>query len=231
MSSNSIEELKKARQINLKKKKSQVTGAILVTALILVALAIFLCLNPNYGVLWIIGIVIGLVMQRSRICFAASFRDPIMVGHTSLFRAMLIAFMVSTVGFFIIQYNSVGSLFDYDLSEVPGMIKPVGLHTALGALMFGIGMVIAGGCASGTLMRIGEGYIMQIVTLAGFIIGATLGASHMGFWDKYLISSTQAVYFPKLIGFFPAFIIQMIVLTGLYVVAEWYDRKNSIIVQ
>ncbi len=43
--------------------------------------------------------------------------------------------------------------------------------------MFGIGMVIAGGCASGTLMRVGEGFAMQMLSLLFFVIGSLIGAS------------------------------------------------------
>lgn len=42
------------------------------------------------------------------------------------------------------------------------------MNTVVGGIIFGIGMVIAGGCASGMLMRIGEGFEMHLITLVGF---------------------------------------------------------------
>lgn len=94
--------------------------------------------------------------------------------------------------------------------------------------MFGIGMVIAGGCASGTLIRIGEGHILQIIVLIGFIIGTTLGINHFEFWDKLFISSSKSIYIPRYIGFLPAVIVQLAVLGILYLLAGQYDKKNNI---
>ena len=102
-------------------------------------------------------------MQRSGFCFVASFRDPVMVGSTSLFRAVIIGLMISTVGFGIFQYITISNIPNYLIDDIPGQIFPVGINTMIGAILFGIGMVIAGGCASGTLIRIGEGHVMQIV--------------------------------------------------------------------
>ncbi|KAB3530243.1 YeeE/YedE family protein [Alkaliphilus serpentinus] len=228
MTSNKIEELIKKRQMENKKKKNQTPYGIGVTLLALVIYLALLNYNLRFSSFWIIGILIGVTMQRSRFCFAASFRDPIMVGSTSLLKAILIALIISTVGFFIIQYNTIEIHGLHLLENIPGQLKPVGLHTALGAILFGVGMVIAGGCASGTLMRIGEGYILQIVVLIGFIIGATMGARHFEFWDKILISKSKTIYIPKYLGLFPSLIIQLIVLVGLYFVADWFDKKNSI---
>ena len=54
-------------------------------------------------------------------------------------------------------------------------VVPVSFATVIGAFIFGIGMVIAGGCASGTLMRVGEGFTMQILALFFFIVGSLWG--------------------------------------------------------
>ena len=54
--------------------------------------------------------------------------------------------------------------------------------------MFGIGMVISGGCASGTLMRVGEGFTMQILSLVFFYCGFPSGAlTIFGFWKYNVI--------------------------------------------
>lgn len=228
MTSQRIEELKKKRQKQFKKKKNQS-----IYGLILIFLAVIICIffvnaNSHYSGLWIIGILIGFILQRSRFCFTASFRDPLMVGSTSLFKAIIIAFIISTIGFGIIQYNHIGDSTSINLTDIPGQIAPIGLHTIIGAIMFGIGMVIAGGCASGTLMRIGEGFILQIFVLIGFITGTIMGASHYEFWDKALISKAPTIYIPKYTGMPLGIVGQVIVLIILYLIADWYDKKNSI---
>ena len=52
--------------------------------------------------------------------------------------------------------------------------------------MFGIGMQLGGGCASGTLYAVGGGRSVMFVTLLFFIIGSTIGAYHLPFWTEDL---------------------------------------------
>ena len=48
--------------------------------------------------------------------------------------------------------------------------------------MFGIGMQLGGGCASGTLYTVGGGSTRMIVTLAAFVVGSVVATAHMPFW-------------------------------------------------
>ncbi|TEB04373.1 putative inner membrane protein [Pelotomaculum schinkii] len=113
-----------------------------------------------------------------------------------------------------------------DYTLIPGAINPVGLHTMIGAFIFGIGMTIAGGCASGVLMRIGEGHVLPWVALLGFFIGTTLGAKNYSFWYDNIISKARVVYFPEHISLEVVVIVQIIVLVGLYKLAAWYEKKS-----
>lgn len=69
-----------------------------------------------------------------------------------------------------------------------GYVSPVGVSLVVGAFMFGIGMQLGGGCASGTLYAVGGGRSVAFVTLLFFIIGSTIGAAHLSFWTEDLPS-------------------------------------------
>lgn len=227
MSSSKIQELKKRRQLNYKSKKNQIIYGLI---FIIIVSLIYLFLFKNsfmYSVIWLLGLLIGFTLQKSRFCFAASFRDPIMVGSTSIFKAVIIAFIISTIGFAVIQFRFLGGDINAASIKIPGEIAPVGIHTALGAILFGIGMVIAGGCASGTLMRIGEGFTLQLIVLIGFIIGTLLGARNFEFWDKLFICDSPTIYIPQYLGFPLSLATQVVVLIILYYIADWYDKKNN----
>jgi len=228
MTSSKIEELKRQRQLEQRKRGNQKPYAILLAAFIVVIYLAFTHYNLRFSSYWLIGILIGITMQRSRFCFCASFRDPIMVGSTSLLKAIILALFISTIGFFIIQYKAILANPNFAIHDIPGHLHPVGIHTALGAVLFGIGMVVAGGCASGVLVRIGEGYMMQMVVLVGFLIGTFLGARHFVFWDRLLVSKSTTVYFPNYIGLFPSLFLQLVLLAALYFIADWYDKRNNI---
>jgi len=226
MASNDIEALIKQRQGKVKKKtKNQIPYAILVI-IISAIIGVFLWKNNyEYVAYWIVGIAIGVTLRYSRFCFSGAIRDPILMGNTKLFRGLLIAFMISTVGFAVIQYGYLKNN-PIDYIHIPGSITSVGIHVVIGAFIFGIGMTIAGGCASGVLMRIGEGHSLHWVVLVGILIGSNLGAKDYGFWYEKIISSSKVIYFPEHIDFRIVVVIQMIVLITLYKLAVWYENKD-----
>jgi uncharacterized membrane protein YedE/YeeE len=67
---------------------------------------------------------------------------------------------------------------------VTGSVSPIGWGLFVGALIFGVGMQLGGSCASGTLFAIGSGQSAILLTLTGFIGGATLGALHLPWWNR-----------------------------------------------
>src|SRR5699024_12361707 len=71
-------------------------------------------------------------------------------------------------------------------SEVSGFVSPVGVSLLVGAFIFGIGMQLGGGCASGTLYGVGSGRSVMFLTLLFFLIGTTIGAYRLPFWTEDL---------------------------------------------
>jgi uncharacterized membrane protein YedE/YeeE len=72
-----------------------------------------------------------------------------------------------------------GSFFG---QPVRGSVAAPGLAVALGAFLFGIGMQLGGGCASGTLYSAGGGSTRMYVVLAAFIAGSLAGTAHAPWW-------------------------------------------------
>jgi uncharacterized membrane protein YedE/YeeE len=67
--------------------------------------------------------------------------------------------------------------------QVRGSVSPIGIGVAVGAFMFGLGMQLGGGCASGTLVSVGGGSMRMLITLFFFIIGSVIGTAHMAWWS------------------------------------------------
>ncbi|QEN06908.1 transporter [Oceanispirochaeta crateris] len=208
-----------------RKKKNQVPVGI-ITGIILAGLAVIISLiDQNLGLFWVTGIIFGFILQKARFCFTASMRDPLLTGSTSVTRAVLIAFAITSIGFWAIKYGAhINGL------PIPGQsyVVPVSLATAIGAFMFGIGMVIAGGCASGTLMRVGEGFHMQVLSLLFFIIGSLWGAHDFGWWKLNVISNGKAIFMPDVFGWGGAIVVQLLIIVLLFIAADkWEHRKNE----
>ena len=112
------------------------------------------------------GLVIGIIMQRTRFCFVRAFREPFMTGHADATRAVAIAVVISTVGFAYLKWA--------DFKDWEVFVRDsFWLGSLLGGFIFGIGMSLAGGCASGALWRAGEGHVKLWVAVACFALSAS----------------------------------------------------------
>lgn len=206
----------KREKTKRKPKKSQIPIAII--ALIL-AIIIGAKTSVELSIFWLFGLVFGYVLQRSRFCFTAGFRDPWLTGGTSVSRAILVAVGLASIGFAAIKIMNGGAI------DMKG-VDPIGIPLMLGAILFGIGMVIAGGCASGTLMRVGEGFVMQILSLVFFIIGSGVGIFHYGEFWEVIDKDSPAIYLPETFGWVGAILIQLGIIICLYIaVVKWQEKK------
>ena len=208
-----------------KKKKNQLPVAFALL-LAVVGVAIWLTfVGDNLALFWITGIAFGIILQRSRFCFTACLRDPYLTGSTSVTKAVLIAFAVTSIGFTAIKYG-----FAAQGLPIPGQsyVAPISAATAIGAFMFGIGMVIAGGCASGTLMRVGEGFWMQALALFFFVVGSLLGAHNYGWWERNFIVSAPRIFLPDVFGWLGGLLCNLAIIAVVYWIAhKWGKRKTQ----
>ncbi|PKM51911.1 MAG: transporter [Firmicutes bacterium HGW-Firmicutes-7] len=221
----SIQRSPRSRASTRKPKVNQIPFGVL---LLLITIGMGIMLNiqsSNLALFFITGICFGFILQKSRFCFTASMRDPYLTGSTSVTRMVLVAFAITTIGFTAIKYGYLQSGL-----PIPGMgyVVPISFATIIGAFLFGIGMVIAGGCASGTLMRVGEGFTMQILSLIFFVIGSLWAAHDFEWWKFHVISKGKPIFLPDIFGWFGAVIVQLLIILFLYIAAEKYQKARTI---
>ena len=113
----------------------------------------------------IIGIIFGFILQRGRFCMNSAFRDIILLKEYKLIKGVILILGVSMIGFSIMILSGV-------LTAAPKPFTIVG--SILGGFIFGIGMVLAAGCASGTTYRVGEGMIGSLIALLTLAVGVLL---------------------------------------------------------
>lgn len=107
------------------------------------------------------GALLGFVMQRGRFCLTGGFRDMYIAKDNRMFYALLIAIAVQSVGVFtLIHFN----IIQFSAGTFPW------LAVIVGSFIFGIGIVFAGGCATGTWYRAGEGLLGSWIALFGYIL-------------------------------------------------------------
>lgn len=207
-----------------KPKKNMIPHATVVAILLIAFAAYLVTKDAQVALFWITGSCFGFILQRSRFCFTASMRDPYLTGSTTITRAVLIAFAITTIGFTAIKYG-----YYVNGLPIPGQsyVVPISFATAIGAFMFGIGMVIAGGCASGTLMRVGEGFTMNLLSLVFFILGSLLGAYHFGWWKLNFILKGKAVFLPDVFGWIGGLLVNLLIIATLYILADKWENRES----
>lgn len=213
-----------------RKRSIQIGLGVLVGIVVLVLAFFAQQQNPHGAVTVLVGVGLGYTLQRSRFCFTASLRDPVLTGGTELTKAVILGFFLCSLLFMGLNLARFGSgLESLELSKVAGNVKPVGVHTALGAFLFGIGAVIAGGCASGTLMRMGEGFAQQWLAFGFFVVGSMLGTYLLGLIKTVpFLYSGNTVFLPETLGgWIPAVILQFGALLLLYIAADAWSRKKS----
>ena len=117
--------------------------------------------KTTIGGLLFFGFLIGLVMHRSRFCFVRAFRCPFMTGEAEMVKVVAMSLMIYGMGSAVIKWAWIKE-------PMMGVYHPFLLGSLGGGVIFGIGMILAGGCASSTLWRIGEGHLKLVMTLIGF---------------------------------------------------------------
>ncbi|SFB15676.1 hypothetical protein SAMN04488072_108110 [Lentibacillus halodurans] len=170
---------KKSTELN-KPQMPLIIGGLTVGAILM----IYLMFSQNIvqPLLLVIGLLLGYTLFHARFGFTSAFRRLMSVGNGQALRSHLLMLAVAVTLFapiLAIGYSFFGS-------GVSGYVSPVGVSLLIGAFMFGIGMQLGGGCASGTLYAVGGGRSVMFVTLLFFIIGSTVGAYHLPFWTEGL---------------------------------------------
>lgn len=114
----------------------------------------------------------GFVAQRTRFCTMGAISDIVGMGSWTRMRMWVLAVAVAMIGFHVM-----GWLGWIDIGRnVYAMGRIHWLSATVGGLLFGLGMVLASGCGSRMLMRIGSGSLKALVVffVMGFFAYATL---------------------------------------------------------
>jgi len=125
------------------------------------------------ALLVLVGFGIGFVLHRSRFCLSRVFREPFMTAEGEMTKALMLALALGL---------PVGAVLISNATIDPYLAVPTRfwLGSALGGLVFGIGMVFAGGCASGSLWRIGEGHLKLVVAVIFFAWSGSTSTAVLG---------------------------------------------------
>jgi uncharacterized membrane protein YedE/YeeE len=189
----------------------------LIVAVIFVGITIyyFIAGKSLLALASIVGAGFGILIERGQICFTSAFRDLWISGRAVMTKAIALGMMFSVVLTFIyIQHGSVA------------LIKVSAPSTLVGGILFGIGIVLAGGCETGMMYRAMEGQLLFWVVGLGNIIGATIlayGWDHLGIYNV-LVKGWQPINLIQAWGPGTALFGTLAMLIIWYLLANWWEN-------
>ncbi len=134
----------------------------------------FVMAGPRAGLLVLVGLGFGLVLEGLRFGFAGPWRMIVTDRDGRGLIAQFLAIGLTAAAAFPLLAAAPDELF--------GAHAPVGLAMIAGAFVFGATMQLVMGCGSGTLVNAGSGNLVGLVALVGFIGGSFLGTLHLEWW-------------------------------------------------
>ncbi len=158
-----------------------------------------------------VGLLLGLTLYHASFGFTSAYRRLFVHRDGGGVQAQLL--MLGAAMLLFAPVLSAGAAFGH---PVAGAVAPAGLSVAVGALLFGLGMQLGGGCGSGTLFTVGGGSTRMLVTLAAFCAGGFWASLHMGFWQS--LPDAGAIALGDAFGWQQAVLLQLLllgVLSGL----------------
>ncbi|MCF6321618.1 MAG: YeeE/YedE family protein [Rhizobiaceae bacterium] len=195
--------------------------------------------DPGFYVgIWglVIGIIFGFVVYRTNYCAMGAISDIETFGDYRRFRSWVLAAATAMIGAWYVQ--SIGAT---DLSSSIYLTTNFNMVASIiGGLMFGYGMVFAGGCVTKNIVRVGAGDLRSAINLvvvgifAYMTIGGILGLVRTSAFGPFVIdlaasdAETQSV--GSIISIFTGGDVQntnmiaMIVIAGLAIAWCFKDK-------
>lgn len=123
-----------------------------------------------------LGLLAGFAMHRSGLCLAGAFRDWFLFRSTRLFPGLVLLVATNTLLFEAARLAGILPRYPFLLLGPPSVLTP------LGGLLFGVGMVLAGGCVVGILYKLGAGSVLAGAAFAGLVLGSGVYAEIHPWW-------------------------------------------------
>ena len=183
------------------------------------------------------GLLIGYALTRSRFGFAGGVKRTFYRGESSLAVAIILLFTITAIVNVGIQWAAAshGALPAWEVtnatqSVIPGTqnVRSGNLSVIIGAFLFGMGMIMAGGCASGTLTDFGEGEGHAWLALPFFVLFAAPG-QYLGYQlDQSAIGQVGVtMWLPQYLGYGGAIAVTLALMLLLYGLVKHYENRKK----
>jgi uncharacterized membrane protein YedE/YeeE len=212
------------KSATLLQAKTKGTSLQPLAGLIIVIIGLALAYTFNDPILFgfaLIGLFIGIVLQRSRWCIVRALREPFMTGDAEPAVAIIAGLVIGLLGFTVIKIMGIGA-------ESTMVAANFWMPAIIGGIIFGFGMTIAGGCTIGSSWRAGEGHVKLWLALIGIIIAAPLTLEYIrpAFLNILPTWMNQQIFLPDYFTYLGSVIIMLLILLIWYIFVKWNERTG-----
>ncbi len=176
--------------------------------------------DMRQALLFLVGLGIGVSLYHASFGFTSAYRRAYLEKDLSGVSAQMVMLVLAMLLFSPILAN--GQAFG---QGVVGAVAPVSVSMAFGAFLFGIGMQVGGGCASGTLYTAGSGNKKMILVLIFFSIGTFWSSLDLPWWSS--LPGIGAVSLGDKFGWPGAIALQLGVLAVIYATLRRLGGRNK----
>ncbi len=171
----------------------------------------------------LIGLMIGVVLQRSRFCVVRTMRETFLTGDSTPTAGLIAGILVGLLGFTVIKIMGIGS-------ETSMVASNFWVPSIIGGIIFGFGMTIAGGCTVGSTWRAGEGHVKLWLSLVGLVMFLPLTAEYIkpAFMDMLTDDMKQKIFLPDYFDYGGGICLMILILLVWYLFAKWNDRTGKL---
>lgn len=137
---------------------------------------------------FVVTFLLGAVMQKTSFCSMGAVSDIFIMSSWDRLKQWFLAIGVAIIGFTLMSYLG---MIDPLKSLYTGK-KVLWLSSIVGSTLFGFGMVLASGCGSKTLIRIGGGNLKSIIVF--MVLGLSAYMTMRGFLGVIRINTLDSVF-------------------------------------
>jgi hypothetical protein len=168
------------------------------------------------------GLAFGVIVHRSRFAFLQGFREPFATGNADQARAMMIAVIVSMIGFAALKS---GGLRHESVYVAPTFW----FGSFFGGVVFGFGMPFAGGCGSGACWRSAEGGVKQMIAIFFLAVSNSLSQKLLDASPALSSAMGKSVFLPHYLPYDWSVAVIIAVMLAYYLVTSWNEKTRAFI--
>ena len=176
------------------------------------------------GGLLLCGLGFGFVLHRSRLCFARCFREPFMTGDGEVTRTVIVSILISMLGFATLKWVGLRM-------ETTYVTANFGFGALIGGFIFGFGMLVTGGCGSGTAWRAVEGQVKLMLALVFFALSNSLVRAWIDASELMQRIVGFEVFLPDILGYQGTIVAVSLLMAIWYVLVTWNEETERFVVE